>query len=128
MAYMSKEQKAEIAILLKKAFDKSAKERGFSYTLSIRNYSAICMNIKKGSVDFFKEHKREEEIIERGHTSIQHNADSFGKEAKAILDKALKCLNLRNYNNSDIMTDYFDVGHYVEINIGNWDKPYILTK
>jgi len=25
------------------------------------------------------------------------------------------------------MTDYFHVGHYVEINVGRWDKDYQLT-
>jgi hypothetical protein len=32
-----------------------------------------------------------------------------------------------NYNNSDIMTDYFDVGWYIEINVGKWNKEYNLT-
>ena len=32
-----------------------------------------------------------------------------------------------NHNNSDISTDYFDVGWYIDINIGKWDKPYEVT-
>lgn len=28
------------------------------------------------------------------------------------------------YNNSDAMTDYFDVAFYVDINVGRWDKPF----
>jgi hypothetical protein len=31
-----------------------------------------------------------------------------------------------NHNRSDIMSDYHDVGWYVDINIGQWNKPYIL--
>ena len=30
------------------------------------------------------------------------------------------------FDNSDIMTDYFHVKHYVSINVGQWNKPYIL--
>lgn len=36
-----------------------------------------------------------------------------------------KALNLDNYDHSDIMTDYFDVGHYVSIKIGKYEKPFI---
>jgi hypothetical protein len=25
------------------------------------------------------------------------------------------------------MTDYFDVSHYINVNIGQWDKPYVFT-
>ena len=28
------------------------------------------------------------------------------------------------YNNSDAMTDYFDVAFYYHINVGAWNKPY----
>ena len=31
-----------------------------------------------------------------------------------------------NYDNSDPMTDYFDVNFYTMLNIGKFDKPYIL--
>jgi hypothetical protein len=28
------------------------------------------------------------------------------------------------YNNSDIMIDYFDRAYYIDINVGQWNKPY----
>lgn len=33
-----------------------------------------------------------------------------------------------NWDNSDSMTDYFDVNFYLHLNIGNWDKPYTVKK
>jgi hypothetical protein len=33
-----------------------------------------------------------------------------------------------NHDNSDIQTDYFDVGWYIDINIGAWNAPYTLVK
>jgi hypothetical protein len=39
----------------------------------------------------------------------------------------VRALNCDNYDNSDSMTDYFDVGHYVDLNIGKWDKPFVCT-
>ena len=32
------------------------------------------------------------------------------------------------YNNDDVMTDYFNRSHYVDINIGQWGKPYVHVK
>ena len=127
MAYVSKEKKAEIVKALKAEFGTDAKKRGFSYTVSVRNLSAICMNIKKGSVDFLKDHTNQD-LQDRGYASVMFESDSFNAEATKIIKRALKCLNLDNHDNSDIMTDYFDIGHYVEINIGSWEKPYICTK
>jgi hypothetical protein len=37
-------------------------------------------------------------------------------------------MNGGNHDNSDVQTDYFDVGWYVDVNIGSWDKPYTLEK
>ena len=32
-----------------------------------------------------------------------------------------------NFNNDDAMTDYFDRAFYIDINIGDWQRPYIYT-
>ena len=32
-----------------------------------------------------------------------------------------------NHDNSDIQTDYFDVGWYVDVNAGIWNKPYVCN-
>lgn len=39
--------------------------------------------------------------------------------------KIVIVLNLNNHDRSDVMTDYFDIGHYVSIRIGKWNKPFI---
>lgn len=31
------------------------------------------------------------------------------------------------YDNSDLMTDYFNVAYYINISIGAWDKPFVRT-
>lgn len=35
----------------------------------------------------------------------------------------IAALNSENYDNSDIMSDYHDVGYYVDLNFGRYDKP-----
>jgi hypothetical protein len=35
-------------------------------------------------------------------------------------------MNDGNWDKSDIQSDYFNVGWYVDVNIGKWDKHYIV--
>jgi len=37
-------------------------------------------------------------------------------------------MNTGNWDKSDIQTDYFNVGWYVDVNIGKWNKPYIMEQ
>ena len=125
MAYMSKEHKAEIAAMLKKLLG-TAKERGFKYTLSVRNLSSIEMNISEGSIDFLGAYKNS--YPETKYATVSYARNFHDGPVKDLIEKILKVLNHRNYDNSDIQSDYFDIGHYVHINIGKWDKPYKLVK
>jgi hypothetical protein len=40
------------------------------------------------------------------------------------LQEIMPLMNAGNHDRSDIQTDYFDVGWYVDVNIGRWDRPY----
>jgi hypothetical protein len=114
MAYFSKEQKAAIAPKIKALLN----EYGIKGSLAIENYSAVVLNIKSGPIDF-------------GTTNTQVNTYHVDKfhtgKAREFLEKAVEILNTGNYDNSDIMTDYHDVGHYIRINIGRWDRDYELV-
>ena len=48
------------------------------------------------------------------------------KEGHDLFKRVGEIVNQYNYNDSDIQTDYFDVNFYLSLNIGKWDKPYIL--
>jgi len=50
-----------------------------------------------------------------------------GTLAKEFLLKLKDAMMVGNHNNTDLMTDYFDVGWYIKINVGKWDKPYEVT-
>ena len=139
MAYMSQEKKKEIAALLKKEFGTDAKTRGFKYTLGVRNHSTIVFTIKSGNIDFIQNYLDNTHFSQELATAYAQNPPKyidvntyhiekcFAGKAKDIIERAYKCLNHNNHDRSDIMTDYFDVGHYVDINIGRWDKPYEYT-
>ena len=135
MAYVSREKKAKIAAALKIAL----KNSGVKYSLAVRDHSSIVLNIKSGNIDFIgnynsctrkKEHQ-ENVFLNYAKDHIQVNTYHYDKhftgKARTFLEKAMKCLNDGNHDNSDIQSDYFDVGWWVECNIGKWDKPYIYS-
>lgn len=45
-------------------------------------------------------------------------------KAWKVLKMADQIANARNYDNSDPMTDYFDVNFYFDLHVGKWNKPF----
>lgn len=137
MAYMSQEKKKQIAEELKKVL----KGVDIKYSLSVHNHSTIVMKIKSGSVDFIG-NSNEALIADHvelrnpnwkpaeGHidVNVYWYREHFTGEVKAILEKIITAMNIGNHDNSDVQSDYFDVGWYVDVNVGAWDKPYELVK
>ena len=114
MPYMDQWRKKELAPLIKSI----CKKHGIKATLSVTsNRSILNLNIKSGSIDFDGRHC----------ISSRHEADFAGNEkALSFLSEICPAMNIGNYDNSDMMTDYHDKGWYTSINVGNYDKPYIL--
>ena len=111
MAYMNVEKKNELAPGIKKVLA----EYGMKGTIAKDDY-ALNVNLKSGPIDF-------------GTDSVNeyHIASHFTGVAKEFLLKLKDAMNVGNHDNSDITTDYFDVGWYIHINIGKWNKPYEVT-
>ena len=137
MAYMSQEKKAKIAPVIKAILAKY-KLKG---TLSVRNHMSLCLKIKQGDIDFIKNFNEQIATLP-GYDGFKQNAatrtyidvnphwfkEHFTGKAKAALTELLAAMNDGNHDRSDSMTDYFDVGWYIDLNIGSWDRPYICTK
>lgn len=64
-------------------------------------------------------------ISENYDPNTWNNGVFLTKEGHSIMQKIIKIINHYNYDNSDAMTDYFDVNFYVHLNLGKWDKPFI---
>lgn len=64
------------------------------------------------------------------HGSVNHyHIDSDHRltgTAKAVLQRAVEIANAENWDNSDSMTDYFDVNYYFDLHVGCWDKPVVI--
>lgn len=134
MAYMSQEKKAALAPRIKAVL----KKYGVKGSLAVRGHSTLVLNLKSGKIDFIGNSNR---VCGENHYQVSRGfkpnttgydqvnpywyQDHYDGKAKAFLKEVLAVMNDGNHDRSDIQTDYFDVGWYVDINIGKWNKPYI---
>ena len=123
MAYVSKQDKAELAPAIKAVL----KKYNIKGSISIRHHSTLVVKIKQGAIDFA------DYFTPLGEGNIQVNEYWIDKNYagihRAFLNELLAAMKgTKYYNNDDAMTDYFDRSHYTNINIGSWDKPYVFAK
>jgi hypothetical protein len=112
MAYLSTEKKKELDLQIKAI----AKEYGLKISTINRHHMEYDLTILEGDIDFG----------EKG-VNIYHLEEMFTGKALEVLMKFRDVLFGNGYfDESDSMTDYFHCAWYVDINIGRWDKPYIL--
>jgi hypothetical protein len=116
MAYINQEKKAVIAAALKVALKDCPSVK---YSLSIQYHMKITCRIKQGPKFL--------DPTGKGHIDVNtyHIDSNFEPEAAKLLNKIKECLDMGNHDNSDVQSDYFDVGWYINIEIGHWDKPYV---
>lgn len=135
MAYMSQERKAQLAPQIKKILAKF-KMKG---SISVDNHSTLCVNLKSGSLDIIGNFNKT--IADRDPTGNSHInpardhllvntywiGDHYSGKVQSFLKELVAAMNIGNHDRSDIQTDYFDVGWYVRVNVGKWNKAYLLT-
>jgi hypothetical protein len=116
MAYVNQEKKKELAPAIKAVF----KKHGVKGTLAVKHYSTLVANIKEGVIPF---------DADKSHRQInQYNYEKHHKDNPklvAFLDDLIPAMEGENFfNHDDPMTDYFHRSHYIDINMGQWNKPY----
>ena len=117
MAYMDQEKKAKIATALKEVMPK-----GWKYTLSVRHNSTLVLTIVSAPTDLLAQMITPQ--ISYYGINVYCLDRQFKEELLEIFEKIKAAMNTNNYNNSDTMTDYFDTGHYVRIQIGKYERPF----
>lgn len=127
MAYVSQELKAKLAPKIKAI----CKKYGVKASLAVRHHSSLVLNIKSGKIDFLGNYARDFKEANAQRTNIQVNTywyqDHFDGVARDFFSEVIPAMNAGNHDRSDIQVDYFDVGWYVNVNVGQWNKPYELT-
>ena len=135
MAYVSQELKAKLAPTIKAI----CKKYGVKASLAVRHHSTLVLNIKSGNIDFIGNYN--DTIADRDPTGNKHinrathsidvnpywYHEHFTGEALSFLKEVIPAMNNGNHDRSDIQSDYFDVGWYIDVNIGRWDKPYTVA-
>lgn len=137
MAYMSQKSKQQLTPAIKAIL----KKYQLKATLSVKHHSTLVLNIKSGAIDFIGNQQetaqtnnptndyRQTQPTKENYIQVnpywyhQH----FSGQAKDCLHELLQAMNIGNHNNSRPEIDYFDVGWYTDINIGQWNKPYEYT-
>lgn len=133
MAYMSQEKKSKLVPEIKRILS----QYKLNGSLSVRNHSTLVLTIKSGRLDFIdnliKSGTFTKEVVDslRRQKAWQvneyHISNQFSDACAKALLELKAAMNVGNHDNSDIQSDYFDVGWYVNINIGGLNKPYVYT-
>jgi len=134
MAYVSQEMKKELAPGIKAVL----KKHGYKGSVAVHNHSTLVVNIKEGTADFISmANARNKEIAERrgtnyhpndGYVQVNQFYPEFYGEAEPFIAELVQAMKgTKWYDNSDAMTDYFDTAYYLDINVGQWNKPYICN-
>jgi len=138
MAYISQEKKKELAPAIKAVL----KKYGMKGTIGINHHSSLVVNLKEGVLDLLGDAQKHNDKVaeQRGQQSypvgdhLQVNtyyADEWAIDEKISnfyeeLIGAMKGTGW--YNKSDAMSDYFDIAYYLDVNVGKWDKGYVLKE
>ena len=117
MAFISQQKKKELAPAIKAV----AKKYGMKVTIGVDNHSSLVVRVKEGPLAF--------DAYEQ--VNVYHIEKFYGTGTKqtAFLEEMLVAMKGEGwYCNDDPMTDYFFRSHYTDINVGRWDKPFVLTQ
>ena len=136
MAYMNQERKAKI----KANLDKALKGTGVKFSLKCSN-SCITCTIKSAPVDFIANSNetcaKDFYQVSRGFTpntsqyeqvNTYHFKDHYSGKALELMSKIVKAMYSGDYyDNTNAQTDYFDTAYYAYVNVGRWDKPFLVA-
>ena len=117
MAYISQDEKSKLSPAIKAIL----KKYDMKGSIGIRHHSTLFVNLSAGSIDFGAEYIQ----VNEHHIETSERYDATAKAFLTELAAAMRGPDW--YDRSDTMTDYFHVAHYVSINVGKWNKPYVCT-
>jgi len=116
MAFMNQERKKELAPGIKEIL----KKYHMKGSIRVNNHSTLVVSLTEGTIDFG--------TLKRQVSTNPYNIKNHykGMAQKFLLELLDAMKGTIYYDRSDSQTDYFDVAYYISIDIGKWDKPYIL--
>ena len=139
MAYITQEQKKQISPAIKAVL----KEYGMKGTIGIRDHKKLVVNLNAGQLDLLgalqKYNDERAKLHDKKSINVGGNeevntfwiVDQMNEIAEnKIAQFYKKLINAMKsagwYDESDCMSDYFDTAYYLSINVGRWDRDYVL--
>ena len=140
MAYVSQDMKAKLAPTIKAI----CKRYGIKASIAVRHHSTLVLNIRQGSIDFIENYIQTDAAKHYGNKMSEDQVayirknrfldvntywvkDHYSGKAKEFLVAMIAAMEGPDFfNEDDAQTDYFHRSHYIDINIGTWNKPYAL--
>jgi hypothetical protein len=98
----------------------------YKFSVTRRNYAAIAITLVSADFEAFCGEAAGHVSMQVNHYRIQEN-DGLTDRAKEVLQNVCNRLNSYNFDDSDIMTDYFHCNFYLHINIGDYLHPYSVV-
>ena len=77
--------------------------------------------------DEIDEHSKRDQYDQVNHYNLEDSV-FYTKKALVILKKVTSMFTSYRYDDSDGQIDYFSTNFYFSLNIGKWDKPFVITK
>lgn len=118
MAYISTSEVKVIRDELKSLFQS---KKGWKLSISREHSSCLNVKILAAPVELRKDTSKENESVSEYHLEDRNVL------AADLLKMLFEICDRTNFNHSDYSTDYFHVGYYTRVEIGAWDKPFILN-
>ena len=133
MAYMNQKRKAALVANCKKVLNKY----GVKATFKVRNHSTLVCTLREGGIDFHNSWVRKTDPY-GDETRFHHDVNTYWLDehwhsvALDFLKELKSAMNGvgtedENFDKSNPMIDYFHVGWYIDIHIGEYYKPYVFN-
>lgn len=131
MAFISQNEKKIVASQVKPVLAKF----GLKGTLSIQHHSKLILTISSGKIDFIANYNTGLRALQQSprnddyiNVNEYHYKWVFSGEAADAITQLYAAMRTADWKDeSDIMTDYFNISYYVDINIGTYNKSYKVT-
>lgn len=114
-SYTRKELKVIFAKWLKETY------KGCTFSISLSGYNSICVRLLKADFNPFKGEMKLKYSFSR--YSITDDPE-LNDRAKEMFNNIESYFMSYNYDRSDLMTDYYDVGFYLDMVIGSGKTPF----
>jgi hypothetical protein len=116
MAYISSEDTKLIRKALKTKFPK--------VKFAVRKHNHIELQVVIKSAPF------KIEVNDEGYKNVnQYHLHRHPENEAKFYEEVLHIMNTagtrENFDESDSMTDYFHVGYYISLSVGEWNKPFV---